>query len=350
MARMHTGDYSITNETTGMAPEEIRKLQENESVSGLAVSMLSVYEQNENGKIEAVDLDFGLQSWESFQIAAVDMERLAGYQTQTELTKEDIEAMQKKEACLVVNPIPFSFQGEEVVCTQLKKGDTITVNGVKLQVAGITQRPVTINNAGFINGIQIIGTGELYEELTGTDAYSEVYPTLADNTEPERFEQWLDEWCQNSPGTHWLSYRQSDAQMAESFEQIRLLCWGLILFIGLIGVLNIINTVYTNIHTRVNEIGMQRAVGMSAESLYKTFLWEGAYYGMIASVIGAVCGYLCTLFVEAAANNGLQLVPFPMMAVLEATVASVATCLIATAIPLHGIRKRSIVESIEAVE
>ena len=59
---------------------------------------------------------------------------------------------------------------------------------------------------------------------------------------------------------------------------------GLILFVGLIGILNIINTVYTNIHTRVTEIGMQRAIGMSAGSLYKTFLWEGAYYGIIASV------------------------------------------------------------------
>ena len=81
--------------------------------------------------------------------------------------------------------------------------------------------------------------------------------------------------------------------MIESFEQIKMLCWVLIIFIGIIGILNIINTVYSNIHTRVGEIGMQRAIGMSAASLYKTFLWEGAYYGIIASVIGAVFGYVC---------------------------------------------------------
>ena len=68
-------------------------------------------------------------------------------------------------------------------------------------------------------------------------------------------------------------------------------CWVLIIFIGIIGILNIINTVYSNIHTRVGEIGMQRAIGMSAASLYKTFLWEGAYYAIFASVIGAVLGY-----------------------------------------------------------
>ena len=138
--------------------------------------------------------------------------------------------------------------------------------------------------------------------------------------------------------------------MVESFEQVRLLCWGLILFIGLIGILNIINTVYTNIHTRVNEIGMQRAIGMSSRSLYKTFLWEGAYYGLIASGIGAVCGYLCSTLVEAAANDGMQLTVVPVVPILEAAAVSVAACLIATAIPLRGFGKLSIVESIETVE
>ena len=40
------------------------------------------------------------------------------------------------------------------------------------------------------------------------------------------------------------------------------------------------------------ECGMQRAIGMSTGILYKTFLWEGAYYGMIEAVIGNVVGYI----------------------------------------------------------
>ena len=126
--------------------------------------------------------------------------------------------------------------------------------------------------------------------------------------------------------------------------------WGLILFVGLIGILNIINTVYTNIHTRVTEIGMQRAIGMSADSLYKTFLWEGAYYGIIASVIGSVLGYVCTIFIEAATSDTIQLVAIPILPILEATLLAVGACLLATAIPLRKISKMSIVDSIETVE
>ena len=111
-----------------------------------------------------------------------------------------------------------------------------------------------------------------------------------------------------------------------------------------------IHTVYSNIHTRVGEIGMQRAIGMSAASLYKTFLWEGAYYGIIASVIGAVFGYVCCIFVGAAQTDALQLVAVPVMAIVEASIISIVACLLATAIPLRSIARMSIVDSIETVE
>ncbi len=130
--------------------------------------------------------------------------------------------------------------------------------------------------------------------------------------------------------------------MIESFEQIKMLCWVLIIFIGIIGILNIINTVYSNIHTRVGEIGMQRAAGMITSSLYKTFLWEGAYYGIIASVIGAVFGYVCQncIFVGAyAQTDALELVAVPVMTIVEAMIISIVACLLATANPLRSIAR-----------
>ena len=166
----------------------------------------------------------------------------------------------------------------------------------------------------------------------------------------ELFDAVAEKICQDIPGTTYLSYEETDRQLEESFEQIRLLAWGLILFVGLIGLLNIINTVYTNIHTRVMEIGMQRAIGMNAGSLYKTFLWEGAYYGIIAAVIGNIVGYICTIFVNAATTDTIQLVSIPVLPIAEATVLSIGACLLATCIPLRKIAGMSIVDSIETVE
>lgn len=344
---MHIGDYSVTNETAGISPEAARELKEQKDVFGLSTAKLTVYEQDDQGNFP-VDLDLRLLPAETFQIAATDWNRLEGMALG--LSKEDLAKLRNGKACLVKNPISFAIEGEEFEHTELQKDDVITVNGTPLRVAGITDNVVTVNNDGFLNGVQLIVVDSVYDSLVGNNSFSEIYPTLAEDADVESFEAWLDSWCEKNPGSHWLSYQESDAQMEESFEQIRMLCWGLILFIGLIGILNIINTVYTNIHTRINEIGMQRAIGMSTRSLYKTFLWEGAYYGLIASMIGGVCGYVCTIFIGAAESDMIRLTAVPIAAVLEAAAVSVAACLAATAIPLYGIGKMSIVDSIETVE
>lgn len=343
----HIGDYAVTNEAVGLSPEAVSRLAEQEQVESLATTKLTVYTMDETGALP-IDLDLSLHSWETFQIAALNDARLSHYVSG--LSGEEAEALQDGRACLVKNPIPFSYEGQTVEFTELRKNDVITVNGKQLRVVGIAGHPVSVNNGSFSNGVQLIVSDSLYKTLVGDDKYSEIYPTLKEGADAESFEHWLDGWCREQPGSHWLSYRQFDDQLAESFEQIRLLCWGLILFIGLIGILNIINTVYTNIHTRIREIGMQRAIGMSARSLYKTFLWEGAFYGLIASLAGAVCGYLCTIMIRAAATDALQLVAVPVMPILESAAVSVAACLLATALPLRAIGNMSIVDSIETAE
>lgn len=344
---MNLGDYAITNENTGIDPESIREIRESEWVEQLSTTKLSTYTQDENGALP-LDINFSLQSWEALHITGIDDTRLASYAG--DLTEQDRIDLISGNACLIKNPIPFSYEGEEVDTTSFKYNDKIIVNQHELRVVGISDGAITINNEGFLNGIQIIVNDEIYDDLTGINRYSEVYPTLHSNVNSEQFELWLDNWCGENSGTHWISYQETAAQLEDSFEKINMLCWTLILFIGLIGILNIINTVYSNMHTRISEIGMQRAIGMSENSLYKTFLWEGAYYGIIASVIGGGIGYICTVFVNAATTDTLQLVTVPYLSILEAAFISIAACLLATAIPLRSIAKMDIVESIEIVE
>lgn len=344
---MTPGDYAVTNEDIGIFPESIAMLRGQEQIEKLATTKLSVYSHDENGDIP-IDLDVELQSWEAFGVAGLDDERLTS--AAEGLTEADKIGLLSGEACIVKNPIPISYEGQTYEGTNLKRDDEITVNGHKMRVAGIADGAVTLQNEGFLNGVQIMVSDQTYDVLTGSDRYTEVYPTLKQDADSEAFEAWLDAWCKENAGSHWLSYQMTAKELEDSFAQIKLLCYGLIFFIGLIGILNIINTVYSNIHTRVAEIGMQRAIGMSADSLYRTFLWEGAYYGIIASVIGGIVGYFCTMIVNAAMTDSLQFTAIPWLPILEAAVISILACLLATAVPLRSIAGMNIVEAIEAVE
>ena len=66
--------------------------------------------------------------------------------------------------------------------------------------------------------------------------------------------------------------------------------------------------------------------------------------------IDRILGYVCTIFIEAATSDTIQLVTIPVMPILEATLLAVGACLLATAIPLRKISKMNIVDSIETVE
>ncbi len=342
---MYTGDYALTNEDAGISAEGVEKLRANDAVAQLSTTRLSVFMPDQTLPF---DTNLSLQGHETLQLASVDEAQLSRFAPT--LSAQDKQALLDETGCLVKNPIALSYGGETVQQTSLAVGDVVKLGDKELRVVALLDSPVTIGSSGFTNGVQILVSDAMYCELTGSDYYAEVCPTLKKDADTSAFETWLDGWCGKNPGTQWLSYRQSSQEMAESFAQIKMLCWVLIALIGVIGVLNIINTVYSSIHTRIGEIGMQRAIGMSAASLYKTFLWEGAYYGIFASVIGAVLGYVCCIFVGAAQTDTLQLVAVPVAAILEAAAVSVAACLAATAIPLRAISRMNIVDSIETGE
>jgi len=347
----HYGDYSITNEAAGFSTEEYQAMRDDTRVEELTAMQFSYYEQGTDGYPLGIAFGFPLQPAETFQVVGLN----GAYWDRafSSLPPELLEKLKAGEGCMVRNPLPLVFEGQEIPRTSIRAGDTITVAGRELTVLATLdgyETYLSVGNNGFVNGVQIVVNEDLYAALTGKAEYNELLPTLTEGVDRADFDAVLEALAGRTPGTLWLSYEDTDRQLAESFQQIQLLAWGLILFVALIGLLNIVNTVYTNIHTRVTEIGMQRAIGMSAGSLFKVFLWEGAYYGMSAAVIGSIAGYICTIFVEAATTDMLQLVAVPVIPIAEAAVLAIAACLLATCIPLRRISKMSIVDSIEAVE
>ncbi len=347
----HYGDYSITNEAVGFSPQEYQALESDPQVAELTAMQFSLYEQGADGCLDGINFGLSLQPAETFQV--VGLNDSYWDKVFSRLPLELLEKLKAGEGCMVRNPIPLNFQGQDIPRTNIPVGETITVADRKLEVLYTLDGYdgyLSVGNNGFVNGVQVIVNEELYTALTGKSAYNELLPALVEGVDREDFDAVVEALARRTPDTLWLSYEDTDRQLAESFAQIHLLAWGLILFVALIGLLNIINTVYTSIHTRVAEIGMQRAIGMSAGSLYRVFLWEGAYYGMIASVIGGIAGYLCTISVEAATTDTLRLVAVPVVPTLEASGLAIAACLLASCVPLRKIRRMSIVGSIGAVE
>lgn len=351
----HLGDYEVVNEVIGFTPGQVGQIRENENIDAVAAMQFSLYERDYgrgDGEYPlGISIDFPLQPGEHFQL--VGLNPVYGrYFLEERLSDEELVMFEDGQGCVVRNPVPLLLDGEEIPRTEVKQGSFITVSGKRLRVLKTMDGYdgyFSVGNNGFVNGVQAIVSDSLYGKLAGKEEYAQLHLILREGAVREEVDDFLEGLCREIPGSTCLSYEMTDQQLKESGEQITFLAWGLILFIGLIGILNIINTVYTNIHTRVKEIGIQRAVGMSAGSLRRTFLWEGAYYGMYAALFGCVAGYFCNLLVEAAVAGALDPASVPWVPMAEAAGVSVAACLAASDIPLRRVSGMEIVEAIETI-
>lgn len=355
--RNYNGDYSIVNENTGFSPDDLKKLTRNRAVDSVAAIQFSIYESEASEEVQNIELGFELHPPEVFQVAGLnevywDYFATSDYFVGREISDKDLSLLKSGKACIVKNPPQLSVENKELERTTFEPGEKISVAGRDIPILATLEGYdcISVGNDGYTHGVQVIVSDSLYPELTGNNVYSEMCPALKENADRDWFKGSIEEICQTIPGTTYLSYEEAERQLRESFEQIRLLASGVVLFISLIGLLNIINTVYTNIHTRIVEIGMERAIGMNTGSLYKTFLWEGTFYGMEAVMIGSAIGYICTVFIEAASNGTIRLVPVPVIPIIEAAVVMIGACLAATCIPLRKIIKLSIVDSIDTIE
>ena len=122
--------------------------------------------------------------------------------------------------------------------------------------------------------------------------------------------------------------------------------------IALVGMLNFINAIITQIISRKREFAMLQSIGMTNAQLQKTLICEGISYVVIAGAISFVLGSLISWAVLRALNNVIlffeyrfQIIPFVIMMpvlVLVAVLAPVAS--------YRNLRKKSIVERLRESE
>ena len=121
-----------------------------------------------------------------------------------------------------------------------------------------------------------------------------------------------------------LQYEKSFYTLTNMF----LLIGGALAFvIGVIGILNFINSILTGIITRQREFAMMEAIGMTKRQLTKMVIAEGLYYAILTVVFSLVAGSLFSLTAVRILSEGMwfmryefmiapMLVVFPILLVL----------------------------------
>lgn len=122
---------------------------------------------------------------------------------------------------------------------------------------------------------------------------------------------------------------------------------GIVLILGIIGVMNYINTSVGNMQSRQKEISIMESVGMTERQVKKMLMWEGVFYTVGVLLLTLTAGVGITYAIYQTMNYMGAEFWFPVLPFVGATAVLFVICM---AVPVMAYRKmeknRSLIERI----
>lgn len=144
-----------------------------------------------------------------------------------------------------------------------------------------------------------------------------------------------------------VNYLDENKAKKESELVIKVLVYGFIVVISLIGSVNILNTITISIIIRRKELVALKSIGMSQRDLKKMIIYEALIYGFSGSLQGIFFGCILSYIIYLAASGITTLEwSIPYMACFITFVAALFMSYVAVLIPLRKIQKDNIIDVI----
>ena len=120
---------------------------------------------------------------------------------------------------------------------------------------------------------------------------------VADDEEAS-MEEFLKNYTENTEPVMNYSSKSTRVREFEGMRNMVLIVGGaLSLIIGLIGILNFINSMLTSILTRRREFAMLQSIGMTTKQLRRMLMTEGLYYTAAAGFLSLALGGILSLVI-----------------------------------------------------
>jgi len=213
---------------------------------------------------------------------------------------------------------------EKIFTKPLKLGDKVQINGETYEIAGFYE---SIGNPQ--------DDGNIY---TSKEGFERIFPDSKDKYGfiivraeqdivvkdlAERITERLRNHKDQEEGKEDF-FVQTFEDAIQQFQIIINVINGILFLIALISVIvagvNIMNTMYTAVIERTNEIGIMKAVGAKNSDILFIFIFEAGLLGTIGGVLGVIIGYIIASIggnIAAASGFGLLQPVFPIYLVIS---------------------------------
>ena len=129
---------------------------------------------------------------------------------------------------------------------------------------------------------------------------------------------------------------------------VKLLVYGFVVLVTLIGVTSVFNTINTSIHLRRKEFAMLRSVGLSSHGFNKILLFESLFFGLKSLIysLPVSLGIIYLLYLSFMNMTDYDRILIPYKSILIAVIGVFIIILISTIYATRKIRHENILEAI----
>ncbi|GAA0719557.1 ABC transporter permease [Clostridium malenominatum] len=202
---------------------------------------------------------------------------------------------------------------------------------------------------GSQNGLKIIATEEIAKELVGA---KEIQPVnlnimIKDEKNSEKVKEEIEGVIKSNSSLRIINHIDNNREGNSAILMVKILLYGFVIVVSLIGSVNIINTLTTNIILRKKEFGMLKAVGLTQKGLKKMITLEGLLYGVVGTVYGSVIGTGLSYLTFSGMNRlreSAWVIPWDSIAIAGA--AAIIIGYVSVLAPLRRIEKENLIDGI----
>ena len=169
----------------------------------------------------------------------------------------------------------------------LNVGDTVTLNGETVTIAGLLKYSPFTNSGSTEGTIDLICSDETFKRLTGVEDYGIIDVQLTDDATDDEVAQ-----IKTCAGSVYQFIDRRDEADRSSFWAFSLFIYGFLVIIALITVLGIVNSISMSVTAHTRQYGAMRAVGMDGGQLTRMIASEAATYAAIGCFTGIALGLL----------------------------------------------------------
>lgn len=171
-----------------------------------------------------------------------------------------------------------------------------------------------------------------------------------DKKDIEKVESQLNEYFSDIEHTKIETYQDTLAVSKFGIGMLKVSCYAFLGILGLIGFMNMANTMITSIIIRKQEFGVLQAIGMTNKQLNHSLQIEGLFLTvgivLIALIVGIPMGYGIFSYGKSQSMIGLNIYQFPIKEILIMIVVIAALQLVLSFILSRNVKKESLIERI----